>query len=145
MKQKILWECHSLYVQGDILLLADVFENFWNICHEICELDSNYLLFALGWAWQAVLKKTKVKLGLPADINMLLMVEEGIIFGICHVIHWYAKANNKYMKNYDKNKESSYLKYCHVNNLYGWEMSQKLLLDGFKWFEETSQFNEDFI
>ena len=76
---------------------------------------------------------------------MLLIVEEGIRFVICHVIYWYAKDNTKYMKSYDKKKESSYLKYCDVNNLYGWEMSQKLLLDGFKWFEETSQFNEDFI
>ena len=74
---------------------------------------------------------------------MLLMVEKGITGGTCHAIHQYAKANNKYMKDYDKNKESSYLKYWDGNNLYGWAMSQKLLVNNFKWIEKTSQFNED--
>ena len=74
---------------------------------------------------------------------MLLMVEKGIKGGIWHAIHRYAKANNNHMKNYDENKESSYLKYCDMNNLYGWAMSQKLPLNGFKWVEETPQFNED--
>ena len=76
---------------------------------------------------------------------MLLMVEKGIKGGIWHAIHRYAKANNNHMKNYYENKESSYLKYCDMNNLYGWAMSQKLPLNGFKWVEETPQFNEDFI
>ena len=57
---------------------------------------------------------------------MLLMVEKWIRSGICHAIHRYAKANNKYIKDYDKNKEPSYLSYWDVNNLYGWAMSQKL-------------------
>ena len=65
-----------------------------------------------------VLKKTKVKLGLVTDIDIMLsMVEKGIIGGICHAVHWHIKANNKYMKDYDKNKESLYLKYWDVNNL----------------------------
>ena len=63
---------------------------------------------------------------------MLLMVEKGITGGICHTIHQYAKANNKHMKNYDKNKESSYLKYWDVNNLYGWAMSQRLPVNKFE-------------
>ena len=71
-------------------------------------------------------KKTKLKLELLTDIGMLLMVEKRIRGGIRHGIHPYAKANSKYMKDYDKNKESSYLKYWDVNNLYGWAMSQKL-------------------
>ena len=57
----------------------------------------------------------------------------------------FAKANNKYMKNYDKNKESSYILYWDVNNLYEWEMLQKLLLNNFEWIKDTSQFNKDFI
>ena len=73
------------------------------------------------------------------------MVEKGIRGGICHVIHQYAKANNKYMKDYDKKKESSYLKYWDVNSLYGWAMSQKLSVNKFEWIEDTSQFNGDFI
>ena len=63
---------------------------------------------------------------------MLLMVKKGTRGGICHAIHRYPKANNKYMKNYDKNIESSYLMYLDANNLYGWAMSQKLPVDDFK-------------
>ena len=76
---------------------------------------------------------------------MLLIVGKGIRGGICTAIHQYAKANNKYMKDYDENKESSYLSYQDVNNLYGWAMSQKLQVNNFEWIEETSQLNEDFI
>ena len=76
---------------------------------------------------------------------MLLMVEKTIRGGICHSICQLAKANNKYMKNYDKNKEASYPKYWDVNNLYGWAMSQKVPVNNFEWIEEPSQFNEDFI
>ena len=74
-----------------------------------------------------------------------MMVEKGIRGGICHVIHRYAKANNKYMKNYDKNKESSYIQYLDAKNLYGRTMSQKLLVDGFKWDKNILKFNENFI
>ena len=76
---------------------------------------------------------------------MLLMIEKEIRGGICHVIYQYAKANNKSMKEYDKNKELPYLKYWDVNSLYDWAMSQKLPVNNFEWIEETSHFNEDFI
>ena len=76
---------------------------------------------------------------------MLSVVEKRIGGGICHAIHQYAKTNNKYMKDYDKNKESSNLRYWDVNNLYGWVMSQKLSVNKFEWIEDISQFNEDFI
>ena len=142
---KNLGEYHDLYVQSNTLLLADVFENFRNMCLKIYELDPAKFLSAPGLAWQAALKKTKVKLDLLTDIDMLLMVEKGIRRGICHSIYRYAKANNKYMKDYDKNKESSYLKYWDVNNLYGWAMSQKLPVNNFEWIKDTSQFNEDFM
>ena len=76
---------------------------------------------------------------------MLLMVEKIMRGGICHSIYRYANANNKYMKDYDKNKESPYIQYWDVNNLYGWAMSQKLPVNNFEWIKDTSQFNEDFI
>ena len=80
-----------------------------------------------------------------ADIDILLMVEKGIRGGICHAIHRYAETNNKYMEDYDKNKESSYLIYWDVNNFYGGATSQKLPVNKFEWIKDTSQFNEDFI
>ena len=144
---KNLAEYHDLYVQSDTLLPADVFENFRGKCIEIYELDPAHFLSATGLAWQACLKKTKLKLELLTDIDMLLMVEKGTRGGICQAIHRYAKANNKYMKNYDKDIISSYLMYLDANNLYGWAMSQKLPVNGFKWVEKSrlSRFNDIFI
>ena len=89
----------------------------------------------------STIKKTKVKLNVLTDIDMLLMVKKGIRGGIFHSFYRYAKANKKYMKDYDKNKESLYLQYWDVNNFYGWTMSQKLPLKNFEWIENTSQFN----
>ena len=100
-----------MYVQVDTLLLAGVFENFRNMCLEIYEPDPAKFLSPPELAWQAALKKIKVKLDLLTDIDMLLMVEKGIRGGICHSIYQYAKANNKYMKDYDKTKDSSYIQY----------------------------------
>ena len=100
---------------------------------------------APGLTWQACLKKKRVELELVTYIGMLLIVEKGIRDGICHSIHVYAKANNKYMKNYDKDMESSCIEYLDGNNLYGWAISQKLPVNGFEWVEELSQFKEDFI
>ena len=153
-----LGDYHDLYVQSDTLLLADVFENFRDMCLKEYELDPANFLSLPGLAWQACLKKTNTELELLTDYDMLLMVEEGIRGGICHSIHRYAKANNKYMKNYNNNEESSYIQYLDANNLYGWAMSKKLPVNGFKWINnsETAEpsslecsakhvINEDFI
>ena len=98
-----------------------------------------------GLAWQACLKKTNIELELLTDYDMLLMVEEGIRGRICHSIHRYVKANNKYTENYHKNRESSYIQYLDANNLYGWAMSQKLSVNNFKCVEDVSRINEEFI
>ena len=140
-KLKNLGEYHDLYVQSDTLLLAGVFENFRNMCIKLYELDPAHFLSLPRLAWQACLKKTNVKLELLTDY-MLLMVEEGIRGGICHSIHSYAKTNNKYMKNYDKNKESSYIPYLDANNLYGLAMSQKLPVNDFKWIKNVTEIDE---
>ena len=112
---------------------------------EIYELDLAKFLLAPGLAWQAALKRTKVKVDLLTDIDMLLIVEKVIRGGICHSIHRCSKANKKYMKDYDKNKESSYFQYWDINDLYGLAMSQKLLVNNFEWIKDTSEINEDFI
>ena len=119
LNNKNLGDYPDLYVQSDTLLLADVFENFRNKCIEMYELDPAHFLSAPGLAWKACLKKTEVKLELLTNVDMLLMVEKGIRCGICHAIHRYARANNKYMNNYDKNKEPSFVQYLDANNLYG--------------------------
>ena len=136
---------HDLYVQSDTLLLVDVFENFRNMCIKVYELDPAYFLSAAAPTWHACLKKTEVELELLSDFDMLLMVEKGIRGGICHAILRYAKANNKYMKNYDKNEDSSFLEYLDANSLYGCAMSQPLPVDGFDWVENLSTTDEDFI
>ena len=134
-----------MYVQSDTLLLADVFENFRNKCIEIYELDPVHFLSAPGLVWQACSKKKGAELELLTDVDMLLMVEKGIRSGMCQAIHRYAKANNKYMNNYDKNIGSSNLMYLDANNLYGWGISQKIPVNVFEWVEDLSQFKEDFI
>ena len=102
------------------------------MCLKVYELDSVKFLPVPELAWEAALKKTEVKLELLTDIDILLMVEKGIRGRICHAISRYAKAYNKCMKDYDKNKESSYLQYWDVNNLYGWAISKKLPKNSFQ-------------
>ena len=133
---KNLGEYHDLYVPSDTLLLTDVFKNFRKMCLKMYELDPTRFPTAPCLAWLAALKKTKVKLDLLTDIDMLLTVKKAIRREICHAIHRYAKVSNKYMKDYFKNKESSSLKYWDLNNLYGWAISQKLSVNNFKWVEE---------
>ena len=152
-KLEKLGDYHDLYVQSDTLLLADVFNNFRDMCLKEYELDLAHFLSLPGLAWQACLRKTNIELELLTDYNMLLMVEEGIRGGICHSIHRYAKANSKYIKNYNNNEESSYIQYLDANILYGWAKSKKLPVNGFKWTDnnETAEpsakhiINEEFI
>ena len=150
LKLKNLDDYHDLYVRSDTLLFAYVFEDLRNKCIEIYELDPPHFWSAPRLAWQACLTKTEVELELLTNNDMLLMVEKGIRGGIFQVIHRYAKSNNKYMKNYDKNTTSSYLMYLDANNLYGWAMSQKRPVNDFEWVKELSEcnsieFNERFI
>ena len=108
LNNKNLGDYHDLYVKSDILLLADVFENVRNMCIKVYELDLAHFLSAPGLAWQACLRKTDVRLELITDPDMLLIVEKGIRGMICHAILRYAKANNKYMKDYNKDEEESF-------------------------------------
>ena len=105
-------EYHDLQVKTDVLLLADVLENFRKMCHDIYRLDPAKYVSAPNLAWQVCLKKkTGINLQLLIDMDMLLMFQNGIRGGICQAIVPYLKANNKYLNNYDKNIPSSFLKY----------------------------------
>ena len=100
---------------------------------------------APGLAWQACLKKTGVKLELLTGLDMLLIVEKGIRGGMCQSTLRYAKANNKYMKNYYENIVSSFLMYLDAYKFYGWALPQKRPVGGFKCVKKLSKFNERFI
>ena len=139
-----LCQYHNLYVKVDTALLAAVFENFRDKHIEIDKLDPAYFLTTPGLSWWACLKNTGVKLELLTDENVFVTYEKVIRGGICNKVHSYAEANNKYRKNYDKNKESSFLMYVDANNLYGWAMSKKLPVDSFKWVDDLSLFTEGF-
>ena len=127
---------HNLYNQVDVLLFADVFENFRDICIKNYKLDPAHYYTAPGLAWDAALKVTEVKLELLTDMDMLLMVEMGIRGGVSMISNRYGKANNKYMgKSFKDIEASKYIAYLDANNLYGWAMSKPLPTHGFKWMK----------
>ena len=130
---KTFKEYLKLYNISDVLLLADVFENFRDICLKNYGLDPVYYYTAPGLAWDAMLKMTKINLELLSDVDKLLMVEKGIRGGISIISNRYGKANNKYMKDFNKKEPSKYLMYVDANNLYGAAMSEKLPIHSFKW------------
>ena len=141
-KLKNMRDFRDLY---DTLQLFDVFEKFRSTCDNIFKLDPANYLSAAGLFWNACLEKTAIKLELLTDLDMFLLIESGLRRGICHPVKRYAKANNKYMKIYDKKKKSSYILYLDANNLYGYVMVRKLPKGGIKWVKNISEFTPDFI
>ena len=127
----------ELYNETDVLLLADVFENFRNICLENYKLDPAHYFTAPGLSWDAALKMTKVELELLSDVDMLLMVEKGIRGGVSMISNRYSEANNKYMNDkFNPSEPSKCIQYLDANNLYGAAMSMKLPTHGFKWMND---------
>ena len=133
---KNMGDYHDLYLETDVLLLANVFESFRKVCLHNYGLDPGHLYTAPGLAWKACLKKTGVNLELLKDPDMLLMFECGIRGGITQSVHKWANANNPYMScEYDPLQPTNYLQYLDANNLYGWAMSQPLPTGEFKWVD----------
>ena len=133
---KNLGEYTGLYCKSDVLLLADVWEAFVDVCLEKYELDPSHYITAPSLFNDAMLKMTGVELELLTDIDMYLFYEKGVRGSISTVMGRYAKANNPYMNDYDPKVPTSYIQYLDANNLYGWAMSQSLPVGGFKWLSE---------
>ena len=130
---KTLGDYHDLYVKTDVALLADVFENFRNLCQEQYGLDPAHYCTSPGLSWDALLKKTGVELEFFTDIEMHIFVERGMRGGISMVSKRYAKANNPLVPDYDPSKPNKFIMYLDANNLYGWAMSKPLPKRDFKW------------
>ena len=127
----------ELYNEIDVLLLADIFENFREVCLENYKIDPAYYFTSPGLFWDAMLKETKVELELLSDIDQYYFFKRMIRGGISNVSNRYAEANNIYMGDlYDPKKENSHIVYFDANNLYGFIMMQKLPYGGFKWMTE---------
>ena len=139
---KTMKDYHNLFVKLDSYLLADCFENFRNECLENYQVDPCYFVSTPALALDACLKFTKVEIKLLTDFDVMLMKEEGIRGGITQAIRKYASANNKYMKNYDSRKLSSFLMYPDANNLYGWAICRKLPLNKFEWIDNPNDYSQ---
>ena len=140
---KTMGDYHDLYLKSDIILLADVFENFRKTCLEYYKLDPCHYFTSPGLSWDAMLKMTDIKFELMTDIDMFQIIEKGMRDGISYIANRYGKANNKYMKEYDEKAPSKYIMYLDANNLYGWAMSQYLPTGGFRWMSEKQINNLD--
>lgn len=134
---KNMGEYHDLYLKSDVLLLADVFESFRNTCMNAYKLDPCHYYTAPGLSWDAMLFKTGIKLELISDIDIYNFIEKGIRGGISVITHRHAKANNKYMKDFDPTDIVSFITYLDANNLYGWAMIQLLAHGNFEWLDEA--------
>ena len=134
---KTLGGYHDLYLKSDVLLLADVFENFRRTCLDCYKLDPCHYFTSPGLAWDAALKMTKITLELLVDYDMYLFVERALRGGISYIANRYGKANNKYMKNFNPKEAIKYIMYLDANNLYGWAMCQHLPVGGFRWLNSA--------
>ena len=139
-----LGDYHGLYLQMDVILLANVFEAFRDTCLEHYKLDPAHFYTSPGLAWKVCLKRIGIKLELLTDPDMLLMFERGIRGGITQAVRKYASANNKYMGDkFNPREDTTYLQYLDTNNLYGWAMSQPLPAEGFRWADiEPNEISE---
>ena len=132
-KMKNMGDYHDHYLKKDVLLLADVFEKFIKTCLKYYKLDPCHYFHSPGLSWDAMLKMTVVKLEKISDIDMYFFIEKGSREEISYIAKRYAKANNKYMSDYDSKKPSTFIIYLDKNNLYGWTITEYLPYGEFKW------------
>ena len=153
---KTMLDYHNLYLRSDVLLLADVFGAFKDVCYKIYGLDASYYYTSPGLSWDAFLKHSNEKsiedgkgefiIELLTDMNMYLFVESSIRGGLSQISKRYAKANNKYMSSgYDASTMDSYILYLDANNLYGYAMCEYLPKSGFKWSERMDWTTESIL
>ena len=126
----------KLYCKSDVLLLADVFESFIDVCLEKYKLDPSHYITAPSLSWDAMLKMTDVKLKPLTDSDMHLFFEEGTRGGVSMITNRYSKANHKYMENFNPEEGTSFIQYLDANNLYGWAMGQPLPVGNFMWLSQ---------
>ena len=126
----------DLYLNSDVLLLSDVFENFRKICMQYYKLDPYHYFTNPGLSWHAILKMTDIKLEVITDVDMFQFIEKGMRGGVSYVANPYDKENNKYMKEYDEKAPSKYIMYLDANNLYELAMSLCLPTADFRWLTE---------
>ncbi|XP_026828646.1 uncharacterized protein LOC105279427 [Ooceraea biroi] len=136
-----LGQYSDMYLKTDVLLLADVFENFRDTCIRSYSLDPAHYYTLPGYTWDTMLLHTGIEFELLTDVDMGLFVERGVRGGLSQCSHRYARVNNRYVPSYDPSELSSYLIYYDVNNLYGWAMCQPLPRGEFRWVEDVSTFN----
>ena len=129
-------EYHDLWLKSDVLLLADVFESFRKTCLKYYKIDPCHYFTSPGLSWSAMLKMTNIELELMTDVDMFQFIKKGMRGGVSYIANRYGKANNKYMKNHDKNAQSKYIIYLDANNLYDWAMSQYLPTGNFRWMKD---------
>ena len=140
-EMKTMGDYHDHYLKKDVLLLADVFEKFIGTCLKFYGLDPCHFFSSPGLSWDAVLKVTCIKLEKISDIDKYLFIEKESRGGISYIAKRHAKANNKYMNDYDPEKPSAFITYLDKNNVYGWAMSEYLPYGEFEWLENIDEFD----
>ena len=138
---KNLGDYHDHYLKKDVLLSADVFEKFIATCLKFYGVDPCHYFSSPGLSWDAMLKMTDIELEKISDIDKYLFIEKGLRGGISYIAKRYAKANNKYINDYDPKKRSTFISYLDMNNLYGWAMSEYLPCGRFKWLKNIDEFD----
>ena len=132
-EMKNMGDYHDHYLKKDVLLLTCVFEKFIKTCSEFYGLDPRHYISSAGVNWDAMLRTTGIELEKISDIDKYYLPEKGLPGGASYIAKRYAKANNKYMNDYDPKRPTTFITYLDKNNLYGWKMCEYLPYAGFEW------------